>query len=244
MAGCGSDDDRSSEKESAAKAEDVSSSESDTPSAEEAGETEEAPKSYSSAAEWIADRYGTFDTFKTSGTGPQEVKLPQPIKAGIATIVVHDQSTTVLDPLGPGGPDDEGLPFASWSEEGEDPYTGINIWLPTDDELPHTQIVGTEIPHSDDVSWELTIQPLTALPKFKNSGKAGNRAYIYEGPEASCSFTAGGRLLEVQEITAHGDGIPTWVWSKRMPDESSKKISAGPSIITISASEDWAATVE
>lgn len=179
------------------------------------------------AADWADSSYGTFTPVTQTGTGDGLVTLPAGAKAGIVTATYQGAdnfSVTVLD--------------ASNQSTGQLLVNTIGSYTGTTAYGFNTLGTGVTLQVSGSGSWTVTISPVSAAPALPASG-TGDGVFLYSGAAARLSATHDGSAnfavleetddpfhfgLLINEIGAYSGTVP---------------LSAGPSVISITADGNW-----
>lgn len=181
---------------------------------------------------WADDAFGTFSPVTQTGTGDSLVTIPVGATAGIVT-ATHDGgsnfSISVLD--------------TSNASTGQLLVNTIGAYAGTTAYGFNSFGNGVTLQISADGNWSLTIAPLSAAPSLVASG-AGDGVFLYDGSAGKLTATHDGSSnfavteetgkafnfgLLVNEIGAYTGTVP---------------LSAGPSVITVSADANWTLLAE
>ena len=212
----------------------VVASESAAPDEEPSEEASEEPSepAQGASAEWADETFGAFAAVPASGTGDSLVDLPAGASGGIVTATHSGSSNfsiTVLD--------------ASNASTGEllvntiGGYSGTTAWgLNAFGE-------GVKLQITADGPWTLTIAPFSAAGPVAPAG-TGDAVMLYDDGAASLTATHSGTSnfvvyqeteeafnmgLLVNEIGAYSGTVP---------------LSAGPSILTVTADGAWTLAIQ
>lgn len=184
-----------------------------------------------SAADWANSSYATFAPVTQSGAGDALVTLPAGAKAGIVTATYQggdNFSISVLD--------------ATNQSTGQLLVNTIGNYSGTTAYGFNALSKGVTLQVSGAGNWTLTISPVSAAPTLAASG-SGDGVFLYAGPAARLTATHDGAenfsVLEetgnafhygllINEIGAYSGTVP---------------LSAGPSVISVTADGNWTMTV-
>ncbi|WP_298860760.1 TM2 domain-containing protein [uncultured Microbacterium sp.] len=202
--------------------------------AEEPAEAEEppAPEPGAAAASWANDRFGGFAPIQKSGTGDTVIDLPAGATGGIVVAThkgTRNFAVSVLD--------------ANNGSTGEllvntiGAYSGTTAWGIS------ALGEGAKLQVTADGAWTFDIRPMGDAPLVAPSG-TGDAVFLYEGGAASLAAThAGSRNFVVQEETGEAFSMGLLIndigaYSGTVP------LSAGPSVITVTADGAWTLAVK
>jgi hypothetical protein len=179
-----------------------------------------------SAADWATEGYGTYDVLTQSGTGDTVIPLPEGVFYG-ALHATHQGAAnfavTVLDA------ENSPVELLVNTIGGYDGTTGLGLTAYAEP---------TQIQITADGAWTLDLSPIATAPALPAAGH-GDGVFLYEGPAATLALTHAGAAnflvveqtgelfdigLLVNEIGAYSGSVP---------------LSAGPSVITVTADGDW-----
>ncbi|WP_353828739.1 DUF4190 domain-containing protein [Agromyces sp. SYSU T0242] len=185
--------------------------------------------------EWADQTWGTFSAVDQDGTGDQTVAIPAGATGGIVTATVDGGGLT-LQPL-----DSSGSPSGPPLVQAEDDYDGTTAWGVSD------AAAAASIRVTATGSWTLTIAPMSSAPELPGSvGRDGDAVFLYGGDAATLAATHSGDDAEdpfvVSQQTAQEFGGAPLIDVTGSYDDS-VPLSAGPSVLTVHADEDWTMTV-
>jgi hypothetical protein len=180
----------------------------------------------SAVRDWAKRAYGSFATWKRTGTGDDLLTLPKSIKAAIVVAKTDGQSNFIVETLDSRNHMEDLLV----NEIGT--YSGTRVFgLETKSKARRLQI-------SADGAWSVTLKPIASAPSLLSS-KSGDGVYLFNKRagalkirhSGSSNFVVvqhtGGRFgwnLLVNEIGNYKGTVPT---------------EGGPSVVEIEADGDW-----
>lgn len=184
-----------------------------------------------SAADWADSTYGTFAPVTQSGVGDALVTLPAAAKAGIVTADYHGAdnfSISILDATNQ--PTGQLLVNTIGNYSGTTAY-GFNALSK-----------GATLQVSGSGNWTLTISPVSAAPALAASG-SGDAVFLYSGPAARLTATHDGREnFSVLEETGSAFHYGLLI-NEIGPYSGTVPLSAGPSVVSVTADGNWTMTV-
>ncbi|MGV9192765.1 TM2 domain-containing protein [Microbacterium sp. MC2] len=207
-------------------------SDAEEPAEEPEPAPEEEPEPEVTASSWANEEWGEFAVLEESGSGDSLVILPEGAQGGIIT-ATHDGSRnfaiSVID--------------ASNQSTGELLVNTIGVYTGTTAWGLNAFGEGTRLQVTADGAWTITVQPMGEAPTVAPSG-TGDAVFLYNGPAAALTATHDGeRNFVVYEETAEAFNIGLLVneigaYSGTVP------LSAGPSVITVTADGGWTLVIE
>lgn len=195
-------------------------------------ETEPAPEPEATAATWANEQWGAFEPVTQTGTGDILLTLPEGATGGIVTATHDGQSNFVISVLD-----------ASNGSTGEllvntiGDYTGTTAWG------INALTEGVRLQVTADGAWTITISPMGSAAQVAPSG-TGDAVFLYDGGAAALAATHDGSRnfviieesaevfnlgLLVNEIGAYSGTVP---------------LSAGPSVLAVTADGGWTLTIQ
>jgi len=198
--------------------------------------TQEAPAApaepEATAASWADEQWGAFEAVTETGTGDSLITLPEGATGGIVT-ATHDGSRNfVLSVL-----DAANSPTGELLVNTIGTYSGTTAWGVS------ALGEGTRMQVTADGDWSITLSPMSAAPSLAADG-AGDAVFLYDGSAGALTATHDGERnfvivestdkvlsmgLLVNEIGTYSGTVP---------------LSAGPSVITVTADGRWTLAVE
>lgn len=184
-----------------------------------------------SATDWADSSYGTFVPVTQTGTGDSLITLPVGAKAGVVSATYQggdNFSITVLD--------------AANQSTGQLLVNTIGAYTGTTAYGFNAMSVGVTLQVSGSGSWTVIVSPVSAVPALPTSG-SGDGVFLYSGAATRLTAAYGGSgnfaVLEetgdafhygllVNEIGAYSGTVP---------------LSAGPSVISVTADGNWTTTL-
>lgn len=182
------------------------------------------------AAEWATEGYGTFDMFTQSGAGDAVVALPSGVVYGALHATHQGTANFAITVLDAGNNPAELLVNTIGSYDGT---TGLGLTAYAEP---------TQLQITADGPWTLDVAPVATAPALPAGGH-GDGVFLYDGPAATLALTHAGEMnfvvveqtgelfemgLLANEIGAYSGSVP---------------LSAGPSVVTITADGDWTTAV-
>ena len=194
-----------------------------SPSASSTPAQTDEPTAQESAQTWADETFGTFKAFTVTGSGADEIVLPDDAKSGFYAITwapghwVNEDSYAQV--YGEDG---------TFHEDGTADYQGdsASVAYGLDPTVSSAGWIGVEAGAGD---WSITVSPISALPALPETG--GYDAYLYAGAEQPVVFssTNAGRV-NVRQF----NGVdPT---DSILPQEDFTAIGtllAGPSVVNV-----------
>lgn len=183
------------------------------------------------AATWANENWGAFDVVTQSGTGDSLVTLPEGATGGIVTATHDGSSNFALSVL-----DATNSPTGDLLVNTIGAYTGTTAWG------INALGDGIRVQVTADGNWTLTISPMGAAPALAPAG-SGDAVFLYDSGAAALTATHDGTSnfvvieetaelfsigLLVNEIGAYSGTVP---------------LSAGPSVLTVTADGGWTLTL-
>lgn len=217
---------------SESSADDSGSTSDDGEDAESKTDQDVAEPEEPTAEDWADDAFGTFTKTEASGNGDDLVDLPEGADAGIVTATYDGASNFVINVL---GDDNESTGDLLVNTIGS--YEGRTAFGLTSLGDAATLEVSADGP------WTITVTPLSAAKDLPESG-AGDGVYLYDGDSGKLALSHSGESnFVVSEET--GDALSMGLLVNEIGSYSGKvALSAGPSIITITADGSWTSSVE
>ncbi|WP_411720572.1 TM2 domain-containing protein [Mycetocola sp.] len=199
--------------------------------AAEAEVVEEATQG-SDAAAWADDNFGTFDTLTQSGTGDSLITLPAGASVGIVTSTHSGSANFALNIL-----DATNTSTGDLLANTIGNYSGVAVYgLLGFGEAPASlQIMA-------DGAWTITIEQVSTAPALPESG-TGDGVYLYDGAAGALALTHDGEsnFVAVEET---GEAFSMGLLVNEIGSYSGTvPLSAGPSLVSITADGAWTAVV-
>lgn len=194
----------------------------DDAEAEEADEPAEP-----TTPEWADSAFGSFDPISASGSGDDVVALPDSASAGIVAASYTGSGNFVVTVIDANNEMTGDLLVNTIGA-----YSGTTVYGFT------SLGDGVNLQITASGPWELTISPVSTASALPDSG-TGDGVYLYDGDAASATISHNGSSnFVVQEESGKALSIGLLVneigtYSGTVP------VSAGPSVITITADGDW-----
>ncbi|GAA1057809.1 hypothetical protein GCM10017608_02110 [Agromyces luteolus] len=217
---------------------------SPTPSASPSATPTETPTSTptqtptATVQEWADQTWGTFTKVDASGTGDDVVAIPDGITGGIVTATFDgdDDAPFTLTLL-----DSSNQPSGNPLVDTTDDYDGTTAWGVADASSARSvQVTATG-------SWTISIQQMSAASELPNAANGEDDAvYLYGGGAATLAATHSGDdaedpfVVAQQSQQAFGGAAlidVTGAYDGNVP------LAAGPSVVTVIATEDWTLSV-
>ncbi|GAA1468895.1 NINE protein [Microbacterium thalassium] len=213
----------------------VEQSDTTTDESEQPAEpTEEAPAEEPAvtAASWANEEWGEFAPVEQSGTGDTLITLPEGATGGIVTATHNGERNFAISVLD-----------ASNETTGEllvntiGTYSGMTAWG------VNAFGEGARLQVTADGAWTITISPMGSAPAVAQSG-TGDAVFLYDGGAAALTATHDGeRNFAILEETSEAFNMGLLVneigtYSGTVP------LSAGPSVITVTADGNWTLAIE
>lgn len=203
-----------------------------SPSAEAVEPTPTAePTPEAGVAEWANERWGAFEATTQSGAGDTLITLPEGATGGIVTATHNGSANFALSIL-----DASNAPTGELLVNTIGGYSGTTAWgINAFAEGEHLQVTA-------DGEWTITISPMGTAPALASSG-TGDAVFLYDGGAAALAATHDGSLnfvvieetdamfsigLLINEIGTYSGTVP---------------LSAGPSVLTVTADGNWTLTL-
>jgi hypothetical protein len=199
---------------------DGSNSSAEEPAAEEAAPAE-------TVQSWADEAFGTFAPVTQTGVGDNIITLPEGATAGIVTATHNGSANFAISVMD-----------AANQSTGELLVNTIGAYSGTTNYGFNAFGDGVALEVSADGEWTITISPISAAPELAAAG-LGDAVFLYNGAVGTLTATHDGSrnfaILEetgeafsmgllVNEIGAYAGTVP---------------LSAGPSVISVSADGNW-----
>ncbi|BDZ54617.1 hypothetical protein [Agromyces marinus] len=207
-----------------------------TPSPSPEDTPTEAPAE--SVGAWADDTWGTFTTVSQNGSGDAVVELPDGVTGGIVTARFDgdDDAAFTLTLL-----DASNAPSGDPLVDATDDYEGTTAWGVADASSARgVQVTATG-------PWTLSIEPMSAAAELPNAANGEDDAvYLHGGGAATLAATHTGDDAEDRFVVAQQAGRAfggaalidvTGAYDGSVP------LAAGPSVVTVRATEDWTLSV-
>lgn len=180
---------------------------------------------------WADETFGTFTPATVTGTGDAVVPLPAGATAGIVT-ATHDGAANfavqVLD--------------AANQSTGELLVNTIGAYAGSTVFGLRAFGEGTTLQVSADGAWSITVAPLSAAPPLAPAG-AGDGVFLYDGPVGTLTATHDGDgNFAVSENTGAAFEFGLLI-NEIGPYSGTVPLSAGPSVVDVTANGGWTLTV-
>ncbi|GAA1058775.1 DUF4190 domain-containing protein [Agromyces bracchium] len=216
---------------------------SPTPSASPSASPTETPTSTPTQTptptvqEWADQTWGTFAKVDASGTGDDVVAIPDGITGGIVTATFDGDDAPFTLTLLDASNQASGDPLV----ETTDDYDGTTAWGVADASSARSvQVTATG-------SWTISIQQMSAASELPNAANGEDDAvYLYGGGAATLAATHTGDdaedpfVVAQQSQQAFGGAALIDVTGAY---DGSVPLAAGPSVVTVIATEDWTLSV-
>ena len=194
--------------------------------AEEVAADEPAPEPEApSVQDWADAEFGAFEAVQQSGAGDALIALPA--GAGIVTATHDGARNFVVNVLDAGNqPTGDLLVNTIGAYAGTTAYGLLAFGE------------GTTLEVKADGAWTIAIAPISSAPTLAAEG-AGDAVFLYDGPAGGLTATHDGdRNFVVKQETAEAFAFGLLV-NEIGPYSGTVPLSAGPSVITVTASGNW-----
>lgn len=199
-----------------------------TPTPEPTPEATVELSGYEAAQEWVDDRYGTFEVVTVQGTGDDLVDIPEGVSTALVSASYSGSGHFAVSVLDEANSATGDLLVNTIGTYSGDTAMGMHSWMG----------VGVTLEVSASGPWEITIAPMSSAAEFPASG-AGDGVYLYDGPAARLTVDYGGSgHFAVVEETSDAWSIGLLV-NDIGPYQGTVPLSAGPSVVMITAEGAW-----
>lgn len=178
------------------------------------------PSAQESAQAWADETFGTFEAFTVSGSGADEISLPDDAKSGFYTITWapghYANENSYAQVYGEDG---------TFQEIGTADYQGdsASVAYGLDPTVGPAGWIGVEAGAGD---WSIAVSPISALPALPETG--GYDAYLYAGAEQPVIFsTTNSGRVSVRQF----NGVDST--DDILPQDAAGTILAGPSVVNV-----------
>ena len=180
------------------------------------------------AADWADETYGTFAAATQSGTGDAVLALPDGAAAALVTATHDGGGSFSLQVL-----DADNRPTSDLLVNTFGAYAGTTAYgLNGDLDEP-----GVSLKVTANGNWTLDLAPVSSAPALPETG-TDDAVFLYSGPASTLAFGyADSGYLTVNESTDAGTHE---LVNESGPYQGTASVGAGPSVIIITATGDWA----
>ncbi|WP_396667365.1 TM2 domain-containing protein [Microbacterium sp. R86528] len=183
-------------------------------------------------ADWANETFGAFDTLNKSGAGDSLISLPAGSTGGIV-IATHDGSSNFAISVLDANNDSTGELLVNTIGS----YSGTTAWGIS------ALGEGTKLQITADGAWTLSIEQMGNAPEVQPAG-TGDAVFLYDGAAASLTATHDG-TSNFAIIEENGDIFNLGLLVNEIGTYSGTvPLSAGPSVIEISADGNWTLAIE
>ena len=197
---------------------------------EQAPDAEPAPEPEAetdSVQQWADDTYGTFEAVTETGTGDSLITLPAGATAGLVSAQYDGGGNFSISVLN-----------ASNESTGELLVNTIGAYAGTTVYGFQSFSEGVTLQVSADAAWTIAFSPISAASALAASG-TGDSVYFYDGPagQLTATYSGSSNFVVFQET---GEALNFGLLINEIGTYSGTvPLTAGPSVVTVTADAPW-----